>query len=224
LLQFPAQSNQNDVLYFQVISGQNRKDEIVCGGIPANDSSPLPFRHHRVLGVFLGERHRSTGTSVDVCRLWHFVLKYLRKFSGNVYLLIFYQTFFQCRLIVSQMSDTRADAWNFLMSPVILVALLTTTPIYTIFRLRPISAATESMILYILTALVTFAQLHYGQGVVREMCHHFKIKCFKVSRKIDAKVITANNSSFSSNGKHVANNFYSNNLVNLKSLQTKNRD
>jgi hypothetical protein len=102
------------------------------------------------------------------------------------------------------MSNTRADMWNFLLGPLALVAIVTTKPIFSIFSLKHISFETEIIITYILAAVVTITHLHYGQGVVREMCHHFKIKCFKVSlvRMYASKVNGSSNFSAISNGIH----------------------
>ncbi|XP_028034335.1 ethanolaminephosphotransferase 1 [Bombyx mandarina] len=81
-----------------------------------------------------------------------------------------------CRLIVSQMSDTRCEALNELLVPyaaVVAVALC-----------RPVSASTELMMLAGLCVASSLAHIYYGTKVVQEMCEHFKIECFHIKPKI----------------------------------------
>lgn len=84
-----------------------------------------------------------------------------------------------CRLIVAQMSDTRTDGWNFLLWPVLVVTFIFTFPLQ-LFNLSKLSKDFEIWTVYSLAILSTIVHLHYGIGVVREMCKHFKIKCFKI--------------------------------------------
>lgn len=88
-----------------------------------------------------------------------------------------------CRLIVAQMSDTRTDAWNTLMWPLCFVAFFSCVPIFELFGLSSITVDTERWMVYLLTTITTIAHIHYGQGIVREMCDHFHIKCFKVRKQ-----------------------------------------
>jgi len=88
-----------------------------------------------------------------------------------------------CRVIVAQMSDTRCEKFNCLLWPTLLATTLCTFP-YTKVGLSPITQETELWILYLLAAAVTLIHLHYGIGVVCEMCDHFKIRCFKVSKNL----------------------------------------
>lgn len=87
-----------------------------------------------------------------------------------------------CRLIVAQMSDTRMDGWNFLLYPLLFATLVFTFP-NSVLHLDNLSAYWEVRIVYALTAFVTITQIHYGQGVVREMCAHFKINCFTIKKQ-----------------------------------------
>uniref|UniRef100_A0A336MIB6 CSON001609 protein n=1 Tax=Culicoides sonorensis TaxID=179676 RepID=A0A336MIB6_CULSO len=85
-----------------------------------------------------------------------------------------------CRLIVAQMSDTPTDRFNALLYPTAICVAFGCFP-YSSFNLTQLSLETERWLIYLLTALVTLAHLHYGAGVVCEMCDHFKIRCFKVT-------------------------------------------
>uniref|UniRef100_A0A1A9V854 SAM-dependent MTase TRM10-type domain-containing protein n=1 Tax=Glossina austeni TaxID=7395 RepID=A0A1A9V854_GLOAU len=88
------------------------------------------------------------------------------------------------RLIVAQMSDTRCDAFNILMWPLVATVAISCFPWYKQLWGVDIAADTERWIVQALTIFVTIAHIHYGQGVVREMCDHFNIRCFKL---IDAE-------------------------------------
>ncbi|KAG4073529.1 hypothetical protein HA402_000753 [Bradysia odoriphaga] len=88
-----------------------------------------------------------------------------------------------CRLIVAQMSDTRTEGWNAFFWPLLVAVSISIFP-YRYFAMGDISPATERWLVYVLTSMLTIAHFHYGQGVVREMCRHFKIKCFKVREPI----------------------------------------
>lgn len=87
-----------------------------------------------------------------------------------------------CRLIVAQMSDTRCDGFNVLMWPLVAVTAVSAFPFYEQIGLPEVSAEMERWIVYALTIFTSIAHIHYGQGVVREMCDHFHLKCFKISR------------------------------------------
>ncbi|XP_037820392.1 ethanolaminephosphotransferase 1 [Lucilia sericata] len=85
-----------------------------------------------------------------------------------------------CRLIVAQMSDTRCDGFNILMWPLVATVAVSCFPWYEEVMGRELPVDIERWIMQALTIFVTIAHLHYGQGVVREMCSHFKIRCFKI--------------------------------------------
>lgn len=84
-----------------------------------------------------------------------------------------------CRLIVAQMTDTRADLWNGLLNLLTAATIICIIP-YPLLRAPALWIEYERNILYALVLVVTVAHLHYGQGVVREMCSHFRIRCFKI--------------------------------------------
>uniref|UniRef100_A0A023EUD9 Putative sn-12-diacylglycerol ethanolamine-and cholinephosphotransferase n=1 Tax=Aedes albopictus TaxID=7160 RepID=A0A023EUD9_AEDAL len=104
-----------------------------------------------------------------------------------------------CRLIVAQMTDTRADLWNGLLNLLTAAAIVCIFP-YQMLGIPALWLEYERNILYALVLVVTVAHLHYGQGVVREMCSHFRIRCFKVSPKVYALDSSSNSSNSSSNG------------------------
>lgn len=77
-----------------------------------------------------------------------------------------------CRLIVSQMSSTRCEAFHW-MTPIfiILIGFGLWIPFF------------ERFILYVLLIYTTLAHWHYGTRVVNQMCDHFNRTCFKVTPK-----------------------------------------
>lgn len=82
----------------------------------------------------------------------------------NVYYLL------QCRLIVAQMSDTRADAWNHLLWLILIVTGISVVP-WNQFGLPTIDDNVEIVLVYFLTSVATLTHLHYGQGVVSAIFH-----------------------------------------------------
>ncbi|CAG0890127.1 unnamed protein product [Darwinula stevensoni] len=83
-----------------------------------------------------------------------------------------------CRLIVNQMSDTRCDLVHWILVPVIVALGI-------VLCLPAGIASTEKYILWLLTGGVTLLHIHYGICVVRQMCKHFNIHCFSISKKED---------------------------------------
>ncbi|CAL1265218.1 unnamed protein product [Larinioides sclopetarius] len=79
-----------------------------------------------------------------------------------------------CRLIVSQMSSTRCEAFNWLFYPIGLALLY-------IFSC-PHHSRTEVQIAWALLILSILAHIHYGVCVVQQMCRHFKIHCFSLRK------------------------------------------
>lgn len=67
----------------------------------------------------------------------------------------------QCKLIVCQMSNTRCQALNWLLLPMTLVVLLAVAGVVT----------NETLLLYLWTAAVILAHIHYGVSVVRTHTH-----------------------------------------------------
>lgn len=86
---------------------------------------------------------------------------------------------FQCRLIVAQMSGTKADAWNSQLTLLGLVTCVCVFP-YRSLGVHVFTLEIERWILFGLTAVCTLGHIHYGASVVIEMCNHFNIKCFRV--------------------------------------------
>lgn len=79
-----------------------------------------------------------------------------------------------CRLIISQMSNTRCELINWLLVP--LFSIVLTLCVLSLGVLE----------FYILTAYLIFvmaAHIHFGVSVVKEMCEHFKIKAFTITKK-----------------------------------------
>ncbi|CAI4230076.1 unnamed protein product [Auanema sp. JU1783] len=75
-----------------------------------------------------------------------------------------------CRLIISQMSSTRACVWNSMLAIYVAVAGLSfLLPVFELTLLR------------VSTIVITGLHLHYGVCVVRQLCEHFKIYAFDVS-------------------------------------------
>ncbi|KAJ0171567.1 hypothetical protein K1T71_013117 [Dendrolimus kikuchii] len=79
-----------------------------------------------------------------------------------------------CRLIVSQMSNQRCEAYNWLLWPL--------TAATTISLLMP---QYEPILFYSMTMLTVLAHIHYGACVVRQMCDHFRISCFYIKQRTD---------------------------------------
>ncbi|CAG9570638.1 unnamed protein product [Danaus chrysippus] len=79
-----------------------------------------------------------------------------------------------CRLIVSQMSNQRCEAVNWLLWPLSLCAMSSlATPQY------------EPLFFYTMTMFSVLAHVHYGTCVVRQMCEHFRIGCFHIKQRSD---------------------------------------
>ncbi|MCL4133086.1 UNVERIFIED_CONTAM: hypothetical protein GTU68_019348, partial [Idotea baltica] len=77
-----------------------------------------------------------------------------------------------CRLIVSQMSNTRCELINWLLFPfglTVLIALF--------------FPSVEQSLLVAAAVLATLAHIHYGVCVVRQMCNHFDIMCFRIKER-----------------------------------------
>ncbi|XP_013771759.1 ethanolaminephosphotransferase 1-like [Limulus polyphemus] len=79
-----------------------------------------------------------------------------------------------CRLIISQMSMTRCEAFNFMLYPVGLTMAL-------VFGV-PVFGQKENLILWILTVFCIVAHIYYAVSVVQEMCQHFEISCFSLKK------------------------------------------
>lgn len=66
---------------------------------------------------------------------------------------------FQCRLIVSQMSNTRCDIFHWLLVPMFVATFFS-------LCLQNTAKLTEAIILYLLMTIVFMSHLHYGACVV----------------------------------------------------------
>lgn len=76
-----------------------------------------------------------------------------------------------CRLIISQMSSTKCDRFNFLFLP--LLAAMGISFLY------PPLEGTALWVYFIIAFLV---HLHFGVSVVNELCDHFNIYCFSLKK------------------------------------------
>lgn len=104
------------------------------------------------------------------------------------------------------MTDTRADCWNAMLSLLTAATIVCAIP-YDLLGLPKLWIEYERSMLYALAFVVTVGHLHYGQGVVREMCSHFRIKCFKVRISSHSSVDNTN----TKNGGLTSNNNPANN-------------
>ena len=93
-------------------------------------------------------------------------------FTGTIYSSI------ACHLIVAQMSGTRCEAFNWLFVPL-------GAAVGTCILVPGLPLLGELSVLYILTAIVTCAHLHYGVCLLIQLCDYLKIKCFKVTARKD---------------------------------------
>lgn len=94
--------------------------------------------------------------------------------------------FYQCRLIVSQMSSTRCEVTNWLLVPLAFLVLA-------IFNVEA-ARRNEAFLLRVITVLITLAHVHYGVCVVRQMCHHFRINCFSLTKRPGYKALSSKKS------------------------------
>ncbi|XP_067623913.1 ethanolaminephosphotransferase 1 isoform X2 [Eurosta solidaginis] len=169
--------------------------EIVLGGSPIVSSHPVIIKN-----IYLSYKNK-TGKMrpfMEAARplfpfLWLFAITTFWCFfsRNNIIdlspriLFVLFGTLFSniaCRLIVAQMSDTRCDGFNLLMWPLLASVGACCFPWYKQLVGADISADMECWIVQALTIFVTVAHLHYGQGVVCEMCDHFGIRCFKIKK------------------------------------------
>ncbi|EDS32733.1 phosphatidyltransferase [Culex quinquefasciatus] len=114
------------------------------------------------------------GTFMFVSLLWVFVSPndIMNRDPRAVYILS--GTVFSnisCRLIVSQMSNTIADTFNWMTGVLGLAVVLSLA-----------MPAIERPLLYLLVVGSTLAHWEYGSTVVQQMCKHFNRICFKVTK------------------------------------------
>ncbi|ETN62384.1 phosphatidyltransferase [Anopheles darlingi] len=114
------------------------------------------------------------GTFMFVCLLWVFVSPsdIMNRDPRAVYIMT--GTIFSnisCRLIVSQMSNTIAETFNWMTGLLGVAVLMSVT--------MPLL---ERPILYLMVIGSSLAHWHYGSGVVQQMCQHFNRRCFLVTK------------------------------------------
>ena len=88
-----------------------------------------------------------------------------------------------CRLIVSQMSDTRCELINNMLWP-LLAAVCTS------LLIPGLPKEAELAVLYILAIIVTAMHLHYGVCVVIQMCDHLKIEAFRIKDRGEVRLLS----------------------------------
>ena len=93
-----------------------------------------------------------------------------------------------CRLIVSQMSNTRAELFNVFLMP---LAMAVVCSIY----IPGLTVETELMILYALSLLLTVLHIHYGVCVVVEMCRHLRIDALRIKDHGHVRLIAKDDNS-----------------------------
>ncbi|GJQ76278.1 hypothetical protein Trydic_g2008 [Trypoxylus dichotomus] len=81
-----------------------------------------------------------------------------------------------CRLIVAQMSQTRSELYNWLLFP---------TAITVFASLLIQKTQVDMALLYALCIIATLGHIHYGTCVVKQMCDHFRIDCFRIRQHKD---------------------------------------
>uniref|UniRef100_A0A665VUS0 Ethanolaminephosphotransferase 1 n=1 Tax=Echeneis naucrates TaxID=173247 RepID=A0A665VUS0_ECHNA len=77
-----------------------------------------------------------------------------------------------CKLIVCQMSNTRCQPLNWLLLPMLVVVLLVVSG----------TVVNETLLLYVWTAAVILAHIHYGISVVQQLSGHFNIFAFSLKK------------------------------------------
>uniref|UniRef100_A0A3Q0REM3 Ethanolaminephosphotransferase 1 n=1 Tax=Amphilophus citrinellus TaxID=61819 RepID=A0A3Q0REM3_AMPCI len=77
-----------------------------------------------------------------------------------------------CKLIVCQMSNTRCQPLSILLLPMTVVVVLVITRVFT----------NETLLLYLWTAAVVLAHIHYGVSVVKQLSNHFGIFAFSLKK------------------------------------------
>ncbi|XP_033167940.1 ethanolaminephosphotransferase 1 [Drosophila mauritiana] len=83
-----------------------------------------------------------------------------------------------CRLIVSQMSVTRCEAWHW-QTPMFVLSFLTSLWIPLL----------ERPLLYLLLIVTTLSHWQYGASVVNQMCEHFNRVCFTVHKRVPQEAL-----------------------------------
>ncbi|XP_024869394.1 ethanolaminephosphotransferase 1-like [Temnothorax curvispinosus] len=74
-----------------------------------------------------------------------------------------------CRLIVSQMSNTRCEVLPWILLPIAVAAVFSF-----------ILPSVDLEFMYLVSIVALLAHIHYGTCVVRQMCRHFRIQTFSI--------------------------------------------
>jgi len=82
-----------------------------------------------------------------------------------------------CQLIIAQMSSTRCELLNWLIFPSAAVIAIAIS--------LPTHLQVELPLLYALTVFVTLAHIRYGVCVVRQLCRHLNVWCFRLKPRTD---------------------------------------
>ncbi|XP_062507140.1 ethanolaminephosphotransferase 1-like [Corticium candelabrum] len=77
-----------------------------------------------------------------------------------------------CRLIISEMSGTSADKWNWLCSPLLLI-----------IPLAYLRLVDETIMLMLYCSVLAIYHIHYGVRIVQELCDHLNIFCFSIKKR-----------------------------------------
>lgn len=77
-----------------------------------------------------------------------------------------------CKLIIAQMSNTRCQIFNWMLIPFSIIILVSI-----------IVPSLELFLLYVILMISVIYHIHYGTCVVKQMCDHFDIMCFRIHSK-----------------------------------------
>lgn len=126
---------------------------VVCS--PSNIIELQPRIYYLMVGTAFAN------VTVSVCCFSHAVFLW-KNISIQAFIRVFIYVWisaflFQCKLIVCQMSNTRCQPLSWLLLPMVAVVLLAVTGVF----------ANETLLLYLWTAFVILAHIHYGVSVVR---------------------------------------------------------
>jgi len=78
-----------------------------------------------------------------------------------------------CKLIISQMSNTRCELISFILAPLALATVF-------ILFVPGLTERSELLVMYGLTLFVIVAHIHFGVCVVKQMCDHLNIRPFHI--------------------------------------------
>jgi ethanolaminephosphotransferase len=87
-----------------------------------------------------------------------------------------------CRLIIAQMTKTRCRIYNSGLILLTFVVFMFTCPLADKYA-QYLTPEMEIKALYATCLLVTLSHIHYGICVVRQICNHLNIYCFKITSR-----------------------------------------